>query len=119
MTLATESHVEAGGVWAISVYDLQESLVVNAATGSEMADGTSSSFGPTSYISTSQEPEDIGGDTPVEDVPRTPVPSGERAFTVVNDCSVAVRVGSTGGRWADIFSFVPRSYVQRSPTNLS
>lgn len=80
----------AGGTWAISVYDLQETVALNAAIGSEGDDSGSGS---------GSEPEDIGGDTPVGDSGSdTAVASGQRAFTVINSCSQKIRVGSTGGR---------------------
>lgn len=95
MTLEAEPHVNAGGDWYMSVYDLQDYTTSNVVAGSASSNSSPSS---SSGILSSGEPDDIGGDTPVDDNPRTPVPSGDRAFTVVNECSQTIRVGATGGR---------------------
>lgn len=90
MRLSAQPTVEAGGRWKMSVYDLQEAVSANGLTSSSSAATSSSSTGP------SAAPGDVGGDTPVAD--REPVESGNRAFTVVNNCAQKLRIGSTGGR---------------------
>lgn len=91
LTLEAEPSVAAGGSWAISVYDLQEVVALNAAIGSDSDTDSGSGSG--------SEPEDIGGDTPVGGTSSdTTVASGQRAFTVINNCSQKIRIGSTGGR---------------------
>lgn len=76
MTLEEDSSVEAGGFWAMSIYQLPDpdtNQVELNSGGTGTGDTT-----------------DVGGLDPVE--------SGKRAFTVVNKCSSTIRVGSTGGR---------------------
>ena len=87
MTLADDPSVEAGGTWTVSVYELpaaDASTVVelNSASGDTIHDDEGTGAGGTTDV----------GET------RDPVPSGTRAFTVVNKCSGTIRVGSTGGR---------------------
>lgn len=79
------SGIEAGGRWAMSVYDIQEEIVTNSAVGK------------TSGQSTSSSSSGAGGSTNVG-TDLGPVEGGERAFTVTNQCSQTIRIGSTGGR---------------------
>ncbi|CAM9245597.1 unnamed protein product [Pylaiella littoralis] len=83
MTLEFEPDVEAGGKWAMSIYSTDAGAAVNAITASSGGTGAGST----------QE-----GTTTVESSTRDAVTSGKRAFTVVNECSQTIRIGSTGGR---------------------
>ncbi|CBJ33634.1 thaumatin-domain containing protein [Ectocarpus siliculosus] len=83
MYLAAEPTVEAGGDWALSVYGLPEVLDVNSNSAAAVA----ASDGGSDIITAATSLSDLGA-----------VESGKRAFTVVNECSQDVRVGSTGGR---------------------
>lgn len=93
MTLELEPDVQAGGRWAMSIYELapNKAHAVAASSGEEgEVMGTGSSH---------QEGTDAGGATDVGTSGELgPVATGERAFTVVNECSQTIRVGSTGGR---------------------
>lgn len=91
MYLSAQPEVEAGGVWAISVYDLRGAEVNAITSSAAIRAPPGATPAPTTVV-----PSDVGGDTPVND--RSPVASGKRAFTVVNNCSQKIRVGSTGGR---------------------
>lgn len=79
------SGIEAGGRWAISVYDIQEVIATNSAAGKNSGQTTSSSS------------SGVGGSTNVG-TDLGPLEGGERAFTVINQCSQTIRIGSTGGR---------------------
>lgn len=84
MTLeADPTSGSAGGKWKISIYDLTEAVETTeiVAEPAEEMDET------------------IGGDTDAGEE-QTPVESGSRAFTVVNNCKQTLRIGSTGGRCA-------------------
>lgn len=89
--LSAQPEVEAGGTWALSIYDVRE-VETNSITSSS----TSIFYSIRTPTTSSSIPSDVGGDTPVDDL--SPVESGNRAFTVVNKCSQRIRVGSTGGR---------------------
>lgn len=95
MTLADDPSVEAGGMWTVSVYELP---AADASTSNVVelnsASGSSSVSSGTIH---GDEGTGAGGTTDVGET-RDPVPSGTRAFTVVNKCSSTIRVGSTGGR---------------------
>lgn len=90
MVLVEDSSVEAGGYWAMSVYQLEEMNV-------ELNSGSGSSNLNSADIH-GNEGTGAGGTTDVGETTLEPVASGQRAFTVVNKCSSTIRVGSTGGR---------------------
>lgn len=81
--LAKDPTVEAGGFWALSVYELPGVLDLNSNSAAAVA----ASDGGSDAITAAKSLSDLGA-----------VESGKRAFTVVNECSQDVRVGSTGGR---------------------
>lgn len=102
--LTYENSEEAGGVWAISVYDLQGSASGNAVLQDEndsvsanSSNGSNDSSNDSNDNKDSTESSDTSSDTG-KDADRGSVESGSRAFTVVNRCSQTIRIGSTGGR---------------------
>lgn len=80
MKLEQQPDVEAGGRWAMSVYQLPDPTADDDDGLLELNSGGTGTGDTTD-----------GGDL-------GPVATGERAFTVVNECSSTIRVGSTGGR---------------------
>lgn len=96
MTLEEEPDVEAGGTWAMSVYKLPEDEDSGVSFGLKSAAAAGSSTMSSTDIHAA-EGTGAGGTTDVTQA-LGPVASGKRAFTVVNECSSTIRVGSTGGR---------------------
>lgn len=88
MTLKLEPDVQAGGHWAMSVYDLGGKQAQTATVASVTPDGGVGAGTGSSHDDASSATEAGASD----------VVAGERAFTVVNQCSQTIHVGSTGGR---------------------
>lgn len=87
----------AGGRWAISVYNLgttdAETNEGTGNTGDVVAVGSSADLNPVGEGAGAG-----GGNSTDVSKEKSPVVTGKRAFTVVNNCQQTVRVGSTGGR---------------------
>lgn len=97
MVLETNEEVEAGGWWTMSVYAMPVVLTSSDVSLNAMSSAASAASGGGTGES-HQEGTDAGGETVVEDEELGPVASGQRAFTVVNNCSQKIRIGATGGR---------------------
>lgn len=86
MVLSEDTEVEAGGRWAMSVYNLSYSINDDVDVDQlELNAGSSASL-------------HAGGDTDLGETGLGPVEQGNRAFTVVNNCTKTIRIGATGGR---------------------
>lgn len=96
------SDVEAGGRWAVSVYNLGVTDAdTNGITGGDGDADTGEDEDQYALGDENPVGEDAGaggGEETDVSKEKSPVVTGKRAFTVVNECEQTVRVGSTGGR---------------------
>lgn len=94
-----DSEVTAGGRWAISVYSLGITDADTNGVTNDSGDGDVYAVGADTDMNPVGEGAGAGGgDSTDVSKEKSPVVTGKRAFTVVNNCKQTVRVGSTGGR---------------------
>ena len=94
------SDVESGGRWAVSVYNLGVTDAdTNGITGGDAdADGDEDQYAMGDENPVGEDAGAGGGEETDVSKEKSPVVTGKRAFTVVNECSQTIKIGSTGGR---------------------